>query len=307
MELNVKCIPNLHVAIISYLCFRKLEKKWKCKMCNERFTSKRKKFAHETTKHRNDFEFHCCKLCDEENLFKSVSRFAKHLRSRHQMPHMECPVCHESLSLDGDLNEIVNHINKHKSHCDLCGKHFNSPIMLRNHTTIEHEHVRYQCSICKKMIRYKNNLTTHMKLHKELGLFNCQECGKQYTNKSSYKRHLKKHEGFIQSYLCYICGKSVTSNASLKNHLLIHSGEKLFGCNVCGKKFNTIPLLRTHSVVHTKEKRFKCAVCSKAYSQSGTLSIHMKSHTGEKPFQCIICLKRFVTKTLLKSHNCKSL
>ncbi|XP_043991223.1 zinc finger and SCAN domain-containing protein 12-like isoform X2 [Gambusia affinis] len=140
----------------------------------------------------------------------------------------------------------------------------------------------FKCDICGKCYKKPCILKIHYKSHTGERPFSCETCGKSFSLSYVLKSHKMIHTG-EKPFSCQSCGKSFSRISNLKDHERIHTGERPFSCHSCGKSFSRISHLNRHNTSHTDEKLFSCQSCEKSYNRRDNLIIHMRTHTGQGP------------------------
>ncbi|CAG7730998.1 unnamed protein product [Allacma fusca] len=202
--------------------------------------------------------------------------------------------------------------------CDLCGKSFIFPAVMKRHKKIVHQGLKpYECTSCGKRFTQKVILNKHtcdfskeagnrdilqMNREDQLRKFICSVCGKRFK----YPTHLNLHEMNHREerpYPCQQCDKTFRRPDHLKYHVrIVHVDEKKFICTKCGQTFKSISSLRAHEKKHTSDQGHLCNICGKSIKSMYQMSRHKKTHQDELPFECPVCKKRFKMKDYLGQH-----
>lgn len=131
--------------------------------------------------------------------------------------------------------------------CNLCHNEFKNMKILESHMKSVHANwikanckKQPKCQICGKTFRGPGMLRMHFKTHeRENKMPTCSVCGKEFKSKSILYRHRATH--FAGQHNCTICNKTFNSNYQLNAHLARH--QKNHQCNECEKCFaNTTDL-----------------------------------------------------------------
>lgn len=70
--------------------------------------------------------------------------------------------------------------------CKLCGKKFQTSVLLRGHLQQNHGHeLPYQCHVCSKKFFWSGSLSRHLRIHSGTKPYSCSICNKSFTRKSS--------------------------------------------------------------------------------------------------------------------------
>ncbi|XP_041665589.1 zinc finger protein 184-like [Cheilinus undulatus] len=116
----------------------------------------------------------------------------------------------------------------------------------------------FGCSICGKSFDSKIILTNHMVIHNNEKLFSCSMCGCSFTQKGSLTNNTIIHKG-VKPFVCSECGLRFTYEEGLRHHMILHRREKLFSCPKCGRAFTKKGSLSLHMRIHSGVKPFACS------------------------------------------------
>ena len=137
------------------------KKGFKCKFCEDSFTTKQLRMAHYSTKHPNEDLF-TCTTCGQG--FKTKTKLFNHSQS------------HKDLLFE----------------CEVCSKSFKRRDSFKEHQLI-HFGPRYKCPHCPKEFVQKSNLRRHVRIHLGIKPYPCNVCSKSFSDQGARSQHLITH------------------------------------------------------------------------------------------------------------------
>ncbi|ESO87877.1 hypothetical protein LOTGIDRAFT_58520, partial [Lottia gigantea] len=130
-----------------------------------------------------------CDECGKDYATSSnLSRHKQTHRSLDSQLAKKCPHCEKVyVSMPALSMHILTHSQRHI--CNICGKTFSRPWLLRGHIRSHSGQKPFGCSHCGKAFADRSNLRAHMNTHSAFKQFQCQYCKKTFALKSYLNKH----------------------------------------------------------------------------------------------------------------------
>ncbi|CAC5422909.1 KRAB [Mytilus coruscus] len=256
----------------------------KCAKCNITCKNKKSYKQHIASHGLSLVCEHCGKVCLNQhalrhhvvthNLSKKCEICGKMLNKYSLKNHMTkvhgekekaaCPHCGRLVNqsyMNAHIEEMHNKVKtfdeRKKKVCDVCGKVFKRPGLLKTHMVVHTGERPYVCEVCDRSFGYKTALNTHYATHKGFKPHKCKFCTSSFWLISQCKAHMKSDHGYIDpdlKHACHCCDKRFKHLAGLRLHMdethpEMVPGPKFYPCHKCKKEFKYRKSLREHIAV----------------------------------------------------------
>ena len=153
-----------------------------------------------------------------------------------------------------EMHNRIKVLKRGKKDCDVCGKVFKRPGLLKQHIVVHTGEKPHICEVCGKAFGHKTALNTHYYTHKGYKPQKCLFCKSSFWLISQCKAHMKAEHDFVDHKLkqaCPHCDKRFKHLSGLRLHLDEYhpekvQGPKLYPCHKCKKEFKYRKSLRVH-------------------------------------------------------------
>jgi KRAB domain-containing zinc finger protein len=252
----------------------------KCTKCDLTLKNKKLYKQHIASHGMSTICEHCGKVCIDQhalrhhvvthNLNEKCDICGKKLNKYSLKNHMTkvhgdkekvaCHLCGRLVSpsyMKAHVEEMHNRIKvlkRGKKDCDVCGKVFKRPGLLKQHIVVHTGEKPHICEVCGKAFGHKTALNTHYYTHKGYKPQKCLFCKSSFWLISQCKAHMKVEHDFVDHKLkqaCPHCDKRFKHLSGLRLHLDEYhpekvQGPKLYPCHKCKKEFKYRKSLREH-------------------------------------------------------------
>ncbi|XP_045783414.1 zinc finger protein 761-like isoform X2 [Maniola jurtina] len=245
-------VTNIRKAAKNHAALHKVTIYTKCPHCSKELRSKYQYLSHLRKDHPTTMA--CCALCGHS--FVTERSLSTHLNFKHygeNLQNLDGPLCEycnirfasekayrqhlKVLCKRGDSGWRKLQWQKYYSFysdtntprklrscegyclCDQCGKWFQSPGLLWEHSQVHTGEKLFKCAICHKAYMHKPSLRDHMlNTHSENPpRFPCGVCHREFSFAANRQRHMSTHQDTL--YKCDICDKSFTSVFGVEQHV----------------------------------------------------------------------------------------
>ncbi|KAM9467403.1 uncharacterized protein Hap1MRO34_014182 [Clarias gariepinus] len=235
-----------------------------------------------------------------------------HLQERYVKSHMK------------KVHPVPSEPGKEPYVCQVCGKGYRYPGMLKAHERSHTGEQPFQCtaSHCGRRFSYSQALRRHRTVHSirtsppsdeeaelkkgepqddEPYMYSCLYCSESFSSLSARREHHKTHpEDDLKR--CNDCGKRLSCQAALIRHKQGHEGERQHKCLLCGSSFVCTTSFKRHMLMHRPERPYHCS-CGKGFTYKGALLSHQRAHTTERRYRCSHCNRCFLYPGELRKHE----
>ncbi|KOB72140.1 Uncharacterized protein OBRU01_12676 [Operophtera brumata] len=258
---------------------------YKCKKCDEVFTTYRMLQIHDDAEHKHNppkkivkrrssnLPF-LCRECGET--FPSEYRQRVHVAKVHKEPNnYHCKACDRVYDRADELRVHTrrDHLMERRFKCKVCDKAFYAQATMLKHELSHSNEKKYSCDVCGKAFKCKTSLFPHMQIHADDRRFKCEVCGRAFVQKASWQGHMRSKHDLTFSGNPEPEKVPTTAATSADPISEMSSAQrKLHGIKQVLLWSNATPL-RSHSGLG-----YKCSYCELKYPRLDRL----KNHTLEE-------------------------
>ncbi|XP_055384506.1 zinc finger protein 260-like [Condylostylus longicornis] len=226
---------------------------WHCRICDKGYEKKNSLKKHEQA---HLFTF-TCEICGKG--LKSSVNLREHMNVHSGVRPYKCHLCPMTFARKWGLTSHVrSHIGDKRYSCEHCEKKFINGAILKIHVRMVHTKEKpCQCELCGQHFYSNQLLKEHKKRHLNIRPYKCEyeNCGKSFYDKKQLNRHYVSHSD-EKPFKCTFnnCDAKFARQKTLQAHLKIHSGVKDHLCTICGKGFAMNYNLTSHMKSHANGK-----------------------------------------------------
>jgi len=296
-------------------CFRRRE--WTIvrddKKCREMIVTRGDAIVIETTSNKSVKKFHCSVKENKETRKQMRKKHAEeesntgkmtNENSSHEQPKFTLSSFENVVSQSEDQEDVDQVLDKVRTACPFCLKHFDHEKRLKRHIITSHHKKAYRCDKCCASYYTEENLEKHRKSHDDDYFFECEICHLKYKRKITLKQHqVRAHSDVAAQFICDSCGQSFKVKVDLLMHINRKHNTNVHICRYCGK---SVTDLHSHEWKHRKRAemanvKFSCHVCIKKFQNQTRLDNHLLLH--KQGYKCTDCDLVVASSRQLQYHK----
>ncbi|XP_059048978.1 RE1-silencing transcription factor-like isoform X1 [Achroia grisella] len=206
-----------------------------CPHCTVTFLSQEELVAHQNRHGNIANRRHVCPVCSKR--FHEKNTLRRHIDIVHNKKRgLRCEYCTELFSSVSKLTRHVrSHAGKRAYPCKYCNKSFLKSHHYTRHLRVKHRHGanrtpfgdidQYRCEQCEDTFSTQDELIYHSAIHATQNL-TCPLCQEKFENVDAVTVHIKSHVNGIE-FMCDLCELVFTSKEKLDLHLTTAHDEEL--------------------------------------------------------------------------------
>lgn len=180
--MKYRCLKQ-HIAEVHEYSHRSSQE-YLCNICGKAYASMGSFIQHGSTHLSNELTKIQCDICNKWLKNEQILRAHK---QTHESNEVKCPHCDK---VKTNMSQLKSHIyllhTKRKHKCQICGKSFNRPILLKVKTIcFDSCHDVLMTGFCIALFK------EHIALHTGETLYNCSYCPKTFKSNANMYKHLR--------------------------------------------------------------------------------------------------------------------
>ncbi|XP_028176549.1 zinc finger protein 629-like isoform X2 [Ostrinia furnacalis] len=202
-----------------------------CKLCEYGSKNFSKLVKHWIYTHNDPLKFEC-DICGK--FTSSRTSMAKHLEIHGEKKYI-CTTCgYSTFTAEVLKRHSLTHVADKPHKCEICGQSYIQRQQLMRHLE---RHVSSHCNTCGRKFNSKARLLIHQRVHMGLDRLvcpfdTCPNSRKEFSNEISLHNHVQGHLN-KKKFPCEVCGKEYFSDVNMRRHLSTHRLDKPRRCMYC--------------------------------------------------------------------------
>ncbi|XP_061173901.1 uncharacterized protein LOC133183007 [Saccostrea echinata] len=250
-------------------------------------------------------------LSKEDTSLKIPKRLTKgrtHKKVNHSQKNVinnkfMCPICKAVFE---KLEDFDVHKALHSGQQILSAKQYPEKFVIKPATIRQDGNRKFKCEFCGKAFNRPSNLKEHTRIHTGMYPHRCQSCDKGFHTRTRFLAHMARHDEENEAKdtqdIVFKCSKSDPTNEEIDIQEFSDVKFRKYVCNICNEIFDKVTLYRIHRLEHRGEIPHTCNSCGKVFPCKSDLVRHEATHSDERPYKCHICNKAFKRRNALVDH-----